>query len=104
MTTQQQNEQPTKQRHIITLPNRPETPKPAQKTTKRTQIIALLSRHEGATIEELMTLTNWQQHTVRGFFSRVINKLEGFALSSQKIDSERRYYLKQLYSTADKVS
>ncbi|WP_051018477.1 DUF3489 domain-containing protein [Bartonella queenslandensis] len=70
--------------------------KQPKKITKQMQIITVLSRHEGASLEELMVLTNWQQHTIRGFFARVINKLEGFALSSQKIDSERRYYLKQL--------
>ena len=42
----------------------------------------------------MMKLTGWQKHTVRGVLSRVIKKLEGFELSSEKQDAERRYYLK----------
>ena len=64
------------------------------KTTKQAQIIDTLSTKEGASIDEMMKLTGWQKHTVRGVLSRVIKKLEGFELSSEKQDSDRRYYLK----------
>lgn len=64
------------------------------KTTKQAQIIETLSTKEGASIDEMMKLTGWQKHTVRGVLSRVIKKLEGFELSSEKQDSDRRYYLK----------
>lgn len=65
------------------------------KTTKQAQIIETLSTKEGASIDEMMKLTGWQKHTVRGVLSRVIKKLEGFELSSEKQDADRRYYLKQ---------
>ena len=61
---------------------------------KQAQIIEALSTKEGASINEMMKLTGWQKHTVRGVLSRVIKKLEGFELSSEKQDAERRYYLK----------
>lgn len=64
------------------------------KTTKQAQIIETLSAKEGASIDEIMKLTGWQKHTVRGVLSRVIKKLEGFELSSEKQDADRRYYLK----------
>ena len=64
------------------------------KTTKQAQIIDTLSTKEGASIDEMMKLTGWQKHTVRGVLSRVIKKLEGFELSSEKQDAARRYYLK----------
>lgn len=48
-------------------------PKPAPRSPKRetykSRIIALVSRPEGATAEELLAMTNWQPHTLRGFFS-----------------------------------
>ena len=64
------------------------------KTTKQAQIIETLSTKEGASIDEMMKLTGWQKHTVRGVLSRVIKKLEGFELSSEKQAADRRYYLK----------
>ena len=64
------------------------------KTTKQAQIIETLSTKEGASIDEMMKLTGWQKHTVRGVLSRVIKKLESFELSSEKQDADRRYYLK----------
>ena len=64
------------------------------KTTKQAQIIETLSTEKGASIDEMMKLTGWQKHTVRGVLSRVIKKLEGFELSSEKQDADRRYYLK----------
>ena len=64
------------------------------KTTKQAQIIETLSTKDGASIDEMMKLTGWQKHTVRGVLSRVIKKLEGFELSSEKQDTDRRYYLK----------
>lgn len=64
------------------------------KTTKQAQIIETLSAKEGASIDEMMKLTGWQKHTVRGVLSRVIKKLEGFELTSEKQDADRRYYLK----------
>ena len=61
-------------------------------TTKRAQMLGLLSRPEGASIEELMRATNWQQHSVRGFLAGTVAKKMGPALTSSKVDGELRRY------------
>ena len=54
-------------------------------------LVALLSRPQGATIAEMMELTSWQQHSVRGALAGTIKKKFGYTLSSQKTDGERVY-------------
>lgn len=61
-------------------------------TSKHAQILQLLSRPEGASIEDLMQLTKWQQHSVRGFLAGTIKKKLGLALTSSKADGESRRY------------
>jgi len=61
-------------------------------TTKQAQLVILLSRPEGAIIEELMRATNWQQHSVRGFLAGTVKKKMGLALTSSKVEGEPRRY------------
>lgn len=61
-------------------------------TTKHAQLLRLLSRPEGASIEELMRATNWQQHSVRGFLAGTVKKKMGLAVTSSKADGELRRY------------
>jgi Protein of unknown function (DUF3489) len=67
----------------------------APRTTKQELVLTLLSRNDGAAINEIMRATGWQQHSVRGFFAGTVRKKLGFDLTSEKAEgSERRYAIK----------
>jgi hypothetical protein len=51
-----------------TAPGHPQT------DTKHTQVLALLRRAEGATIAQVIELTGWAPHTVRGFLAGLKRK------------------------------
>ena len=46
--------------------------------------LTLLSRREGAAIPEMMEVSGWQQHSVRGFLAGTVKKKLGFTLTSSK--------------------
>ena len=60
--------------------------------TKHGRLVALLNRPDGATIEEMMQATDWQQHSVRGFLAGTVRKKLALALTSSKADGEARRY------------
>jgi hypothetical protein len=62
--------------------------------TKHARIIAMLRKPAGATIAAIMTVTDWQQHSVRGFLSGVVRKKLGVNLVSDKTDKGRVYRIK----------
>ena len=64
----------------------------AERVTKQERVLTLLSRTDGASIEEMMRATGWQQHSVRGFLAGTVKKKLGFPLTSSKPnDGARRY-------------
>ena len=62
--------------------------------TKRARIIAMLRAPAGATIAAIMTVTDWQQHSVRGFLAGVVHKKLGLNLISELTDKGRVYRIK----------
>jgi hypothetical protein len=40
-----------------------------ERLTKRERVLTLLSKPDGASIEEMIQATDWQQHSVRGFLA-----------------------------------
>ncbi len=64
-------------------PPKADEPK-VERVTKQERVLTLLSQSEGATIEEMMQATDWQQHSVRGFLAGTVRKKLGFSLTSLK--------------------
>jgi hypothetical protein len=62
--------------------------------TKNTRIIAMLRTPAGATIAAIMTATDWQQHSVRGFLAGVVRKKLGLNLVSEQTDKGRVYRIR----------
>ena len=60
--------------------------------TKHAQLLQLLNRPEGASIEDMMQATEWQQHSVRGFLAGTVKKKMGLPLSSSKAEGDVRRY------------
>src|SRR5258705_5245921 len=62
--------------------------------TKHARIIAMLRMPTGTTIAAIMTATDWQQHSVRGFLAGVVRKRLGLNLISEKTDKGRVYRIR----------
>src|ERR1700720_740233 len=63
-------------------------PKPP---SKQDVVIAMLRLPEGATVDEVASVTGWQRHTVRGVFSGTLKKKLGLTLASAKEERGRVY-------------
>jgi len=64
----------------------------ARSGSKTAKILQLLKRPRGVTLKELMKVSGWQPHSVRGFLSGTIGKKMGIpAESSKRADGERVY-------------
>jgi Protein of unknown function (DUF3489) len=64
----------------------------ARPDTKLAKVIGLLRRSKGASIQEMMTVTGWQAHSVRGVISGALKKKLGLAVFNEKTEAgERRY-------------
>ncbi len=66
--------------------------KPRPEATKRTQLIALLERKEGASLDDMVANTGWLTHTARAALTSL--RKSGYAIESQKADGVRRYRIK----------
>ena len=61
-------------------------------TSKQSQLITLLQSPTGGTVEQMMSLTGWQPHSVRGVISGVLRKRLGLNVSSEVQESGARIY------------
>jgi hypothetical protein len=69
------------------------------KTTKQDQVLALLRRQNGASIDEIVAATEWQPHSARGFLAGAVKKRLGIEVVSEKgEDGIRRYHVAALKS------
>ena len=50
-----------------------------KRPSKQDVVIAMLCQPEGATVDEVASVTGWQRHTVRGVFSGTLTQLEQLA-------------------------
>jgi hypothetical protein len=75
---------------IEALPD-PEPQPDAKRSSKQDEVVAMLRRPEGATVDEVAKATGWQRHTVRGVFSGTLKKKLGLTIASAKEERGRVY-------------
>ena len=78
----------TKSKGKAKVPSRRKTA-PAEKPTpragtKQAQMIELLKRPEGATVEQIAAATGWQHHTIRGAISGALKKKLGLTVEATR--------------------
>lgn len=72
--------------------SKPDQAEAPSASSKRAEVIALMRCGGGATLQEIMTKTGWQAHTVRGFVSGTLVKKLGLPVESFKNDKAERAY------------
>jgi hypothetical protein len=60
--------------------------------SKQAQLIAMLRRAKGATIDEIVAALEWQPHTVRGAIAGALKKKLGLDVTSEKDEKRGRIY------------
>jgi len=93
--TKKPTQTPISTRKLRTKP----VPAVQTKTSKQNMVLAMLRRANGASIAEIVEATNWQAHSVRGFFAGALKKRLGIEVISQRgTDGVRRYHVAALRS------
>ena len=70
---------------------RPKAPR-IRDGSKQAQLIAMLRRAKGATIDEIVEALGWQPHTVRGAIAGALKKKLGLEVTSEKDEKRGRVY------------
>src|SRR5438445_11348069 len=73
----------------------PEPQSDPKRPSKQDVVIAMLRQPEGATVDEVASVTGWQRHTVRGVFSGTLKKKLGLILASANEERGRVYRIAQ---------
>lgn len=60
--------------------------------SKQAQLIEMLKRPDGATIDEIVKKFDWQAHTVRGAIAGALKKKLGLNVQSEKVEGRGRVY------------
>jgi hypothetical protein len=68
-----------------------EPDKTSERSNKKADVIAMMTRAKGATLAEIVVATGWQKHTVRGFVS-ILGSKGGHSIESSKNAAGERTY------------
>ena len=60
-------------------------PRRQREGTKQAQMIAMLKRPEGATVEQLAEALKWARHTVRGSMAGALKKKLGLTITTERV-------------------
>jgi hypothetical protein len=66
--------------------------RPPREFSKKSMVLELIRRNDGASLREIQSATDWQAHSVRGFISGTLNKKMGLAVESFKRENGERAY------------
>ena len=72
--------------------DRTDTKPRTRENCKQATVVQMLTRGEGATVQQIMESTGWQAHTVRGTFAGALKKKLGLNIVSAKDATGERVY------------
>jgi hypothetical protein len=89
--TEDRGEEPKAQRKAKSRASRTAAPR-SRDGSKQSQLIVMLRRAKGATIDEIVEALEWQPHTVRGAIAGALKKKLGLDVTSEKDERRGQVY------------
>ncbi len=91
-----------KKRHVATKMDAGKKPSgKGAAISKQDNVLSLLRRQEGASLDALVKATGWQKHSVRGFLAGTVRKKLKLPLVSEKVDNVRTYRIGKAKAAKD---